>query len=113
MDSKAGEKVPHPLGKTVHGTRPSELVHFDYLYVGASLPLSDDDLNEDGGYSYILVMMDNMSNWVWLEPSEACTTAQHLLAWCKTIGDPDVWVSDTACNFKNHMMDCVREVGWC
>ena len=31
MDSKAGKKVPRPLGETVHGTRPSEVVHFDYL----------------------------------------------------------------------------------
>ena len=28
MDSKAGEKVPRPLGETVHGTRPGEVVHF-------------------------------------------------------------------------------------
>ena len=27
MDSKAGEKVPRPLGETVHGTRPGEVVH--------------------------------------------------------------------------------------
>ena len=64
VDSKA-EKVPRPLGETVHGTRPGEVVHFDYLYVSGLL--GDDGLDEDGGYSYILVMMDDMSNWVWLE----------------------------------------------
>ena len=32
MDSKAGEKVPRPLGETVHGTSPGGVVHFDYLY---------------------------------------------------------------------------------
>ena len=47
MDSKAGEKVPRPLGETVHGTRPGEVVHFDYLYVGASGLLGDDCLDED------------------------------------------------------------------
>ena len=31
LDSKAGEKVPRPLEETVHGTRPGEVVHFDYL----------------------------------------------------------------------------------
>ena len=48
-----------------------------------------------------------MSNWVWLEPTGACTarlTAQHLLTWCKVLGVPDVFVSDTASHFKNHMM---------
>ena len=96
MDSKAGEKVPRSLGETVHGTRPGEVVQFDYLHVGASGPLGDDGLDEDGGYRYILVMMDDMSNWVWLEPTEACTarlTAQHLLTWCNIIGVQEVWVS--------------------
>ena len=59
MDFEAGEKVPLPLGATVHGTRPGEVVHFVYPYVGASGRLGD-DLDEDGGYSYILVMMGDM-----------------------------------------------------
>ena len=107
MERKAGEKMSRTLGETVHGTRPGEVVHFDYLHVGASGPLGDDGLDEDGGYRYVLVMMDDMSNWVRLEPTEACTarlTAQHLLTWCKIIGVPGVWVSDTASHFKNQMM---------
>ena len=68
MDSKAGEKVPRPLGDTAHGTRPGEMVHFDYLHVGASGQLGDDSLDEDEGCRYILVMMDDISNSVWLEP---------------------------------------------
>ena len=39
------------------------------IYIGASGPLGDDGLDEDGGYSYVLVMMDDMSNCVWLEPT--------------------------------------------
>ena len=54
MDSKAGEKVPRPLGETVHGTRPGEVVHFDYLHVGAGRSFGDDGLNEGEGYRYIL-----------------------------------------------------------
>jgi len=107
MDSKAGEKVPRPLGETVHGTAPGEVVHVDYLYVGESGPMGHDGLDEDEGFKYILVMLDDMSNWVWLEPAGACnarTTAQHLMAWCKTLGAPEVLVSDTASHFKNHLM---------
>ena len=99
MDSKAGEEVPRPLAETVHGTRPREVGHFDTLYVGVSGPSGDNGQDEDGGYSYILVMMDDVSNWVWLESTGACTarsTAQHFLTWGKTIGVPEVWVSDTA-----------------
>ena len=29
IHSEAGNKVPRPLGETVHGTRPGEVVHFD------------------------------------------------------------------------------------
>ena len=99
--------MPRPLGETVHGTRPGEVVHFAYLHVGASGPLEDFSEDEDGGYPYILVMMDDMRNCVWLEPTEACNarlTSQHLLTWCKIIGVPEVWVSDTASHFKNQMM---------
>ena len=80
--------------------------------------MGDDSLDEDGGYSYILVMMDDtgMSNWVCLESTGACTarlTAQHLLAWWKTIGEPKVWVSDTASHFKNHIMVALEKSLWC
>ena len=56
--------------------------------------MGDDGLDEDEGYSYILVMMEDMSIWVWFEFTGTCTarlTAQHLLAWCKTIGVPEMW----------------------
>ena len=39
------------------------------IYVEACGPLGNDGLGEDGGYSYILVVMDDMSNWVLLEPT--------------------------------------------
>ena len=49
--------------------------------------LGKDGLDEGDGFKYILVMMDGLSNFVWLEPTESCTaasTAKHLLRWCKT-----------------------------
>lgn len=52
MDSKAGEKVPRSLGEMAHGTRLGEVVHFDYLYIGESGPLSGDRLNEDEGHKH-------------------------------------------------------------
>ena len=81
MDSRTAKKVPRPLWETVHGARPGKVVHFDYLYVGAIRLLGDDGLDEDGDYSYILVMMHGMSNSVWLKPTGACTArlkAPHL-----------------------------------
>ena len=69
MDLKAGEKIPQPLGEMVHGRRPGEIFHFDYLYVGDSGPLDKDGLDEGDGFKYILVMMDDLNNFMWLEPT--------------------------------------------
>ena len=107
MDSKAGEKVPQPLGETVHGTRPGEVLSFDYLYVGDSGSLDINGLDEGDRLKYILVIMDGLSNFLWLEPTESCTatsTAKHLLKRCKPLGVPEVWVSDTASHVKNRVM---------
>ena len=74
--------------------------------------MGEDGLAERDGYKYILVLMDDLSNFVWLEPTESCTaavTVQHLLTWCKTLGPPEVWVSDTASHFKNHVMRALEK----
>ena len=107
MDSKTGEKIRRPLGETVHTTRPGEVLHFDFLYVGDSGLLGKDGFGEGDGFKYILVMMGYLSNFAWLEPTESCTaasTAKHLLRSCKTLGVPEVWVGDIASHFKNHLM---------
>ena len=57
------------------------------------------------GVTAKILMMDDMSNWVWLEPTGACTallTTQHLLAWFMTIGVPEVWVSDNGTAAVSH-----------
>ena len=38
--TRSGDVVPRPLGEMVHGTAPNEVVHFDYLHVGESAPVS-------------------------------------------------------------------------
>ena len=82
MDRKAGEKVPRPLGEMVHGTKPGEVLQFDYLYVGDSGRLGKDGLDEGDGLKYIFAMINDLSNFVSLQPTESCTvasTAKHLL----------------------------------
>ena len=62
-------------------------MHFDYLYVGESGPKASQGLSVDGGFRYILVIMDDLSNLVLMEPVEVCSaevTAASLLTWCKT-----------------------------
>ncbi|CAM9572123.1 unnamed protein product [Sphacelaria rigidula] len=92
-DSKAGDVIPRPLGETVHGTTPNEVVHFVFLYVGESGPLASQGLSEDAGFRYFLVIMDDLSNFVALKPVAVCTaesTAASLLNWWKTLGMPRV-----------------------
>ena len=53
-----------------------------------------------------------ISNFVLMKPVEVCTaeaTAASLLTWCKTLGVPRVWVSDTATHFKNAILTRLRE----
>ena len=91
-DTRSGDVVPRPLGETFHGTAPNEVVHFGYLYVGESGPQASQGLSEDGGFRY-LVIIDDLSNFVLMEPVEVCTaeaTAESLLTWCKTLGVPCV-----------------------
>ena len=114
-DTRSGDVVPRPLGETVHGTAPNEVVHLllkvcglqACICMGESGPQASQasqGLSEDSGFRYILVIMDDLSNFVSTEPVVVCTagaTADSLLTWCKTLGVPCVWVSDTATHFKN------------
>ena len=80
---------------------------YDFLYVGSSGPEGSEGLPEEDGFRYILVIMHDLSNFVSLEPAEACTTevmAKHVLNLCKTMGVPRVWVSGTATHFKNRVI---------
>ena len=57
-------------------------MYFDYLYLGESGPQASQGLSEDGGFRYILVIMDGLSIFVSMEPVEVCTaeaTAASLL----------------------------------
>ena len=49
-DTRSGDVIPRPLGRTLHGTAPNEVVHFDYLHVGESGPQASQGLSEDGGF---------------------------------------------------------------
>ena len=64
MDPRAGGKIPRPLGETVHGRRPGEVLHFECLYVGNSVPLGKDGLDEGDGFKYILVTIYDLSDFV-------------------------------------------------
>jgi hypothetical protein len=54
-----GRKAPCPLGTKIHATKPNEVLHFDFLYIG---------LSRDGKYQYLLIFKDDLSGYIWLVP---------------------------------------------
>ena len=100
VDSRAGNVVPRPLGEIFHETEVGEVLHFDYRKLGDS----------DDGYSYVLVLFDNVSSFVSLQPAASCTSkiaARSILEWMSVLSTPEVFVSDGAPHFKNETLKLV------
>lgn len=51
--SKSGNKIPRPLSTTLHGTEPNEVIHFGYLFMGASR----------GNNNYVFVVKNDLSGY--------------------------------------------------
>lgn len=58
----SGDKIRRPLGSQLHAVKVSELLHFDYLYIGESFNQME----------YILILKDDFSGYCFLR---ACKTA--------------------------------------
>ena len=71
-DSKAGNAMPRPLGDLVHGTEVGDVLHFDNLSLGESDAIDMGDL-VDGGYKHVLVLIDDVGRFVWLEEAVSCS----------------------------------------
>ena len=95
--AKSGNKVPRPLSTTLHGTKPNEVIHFDYLFLGDS----------EHDHKYVLVVKDDLSGYCWLEPTTSADsehTAEVLARWNRVFTAPNVWVSDQGSHFKNAVL---------
>ena len=96
--SASGDKVPRPLGHQIHAERVSELLHFDFLYIGESTI----------GHEYILILKDDFSGYVFLrscESANAQTTADVLMEYFSTFVPVLKWFSDQGSHFKNEVME--------
>lgn len=56
LPTVGGNKVPRPLGAAVHGTKPNDLLQFDYIEMAPS----------KAGEKYILMLRDDFSSYCWL-----------------------------------------------
>ncbi|KAK1929994.1 Transposon Tf2-8 polyprotein [Phytophthora citrophthora] len=67
------------LGEAMHTEHPNELIHWDFLYMGEC----------DTGDTYVLVVKDDASKFVWLvtcKAADADTTFSTLMDWFASFG---------------------------
>jgi Integrase core domain len=90
--------VPRPLGMQLHATKPKEILHFDFLYIG---------LSRDGKYRYLLLLKDDLSGYLWLVPcrtADAAATVDALMRWFAVFGVVLLWISDRGSHFKDEVV---------
>jgi len=97
---RKGFRIPRRLGTACHGTRPNEVLHFDFLYVAPKLKSS---LN----YQWIFVIRDDFSGFVLLKPvivPNTANTVDALLEWRSIFGRSKIYVSDQASYFVSETL---------
>ena len=57
LPTRSGFRKPRPLGEACHGTRPNQVVHFDYLYI---MPRAE---NSYHNFEWIFIMRDTSPGW--------------------------------------------------
>nr|CCA21784.1 chromodomain protein putative [Albugo laibachii Nc14] len=86
------------LGEALYGTKPNDLIHWDYVYTG----------NSNTWQRYIVVLKDDASKYVWLKAgaeADALTTRELLLDWFASFRICYRWVSDQGSHFKNTVIE--------
>jgi hypothetical protein len=93
-----GDKVPRPLGTQLHATKPNEILHFDFMYIG---------LSRDKKYQYLLLLKDDLSGYLWLVScltADAVATVDTLMRWFAVFGFVLLWISDRGSHIKNEVI---------
>ena len=100
--SRAGPKITRPLPSALHGSRPGEVVHMEFLYLGPSTT----------GQLYVLILRDDFSSFVWLfsgNTADSDTAVDAIVQWIGTFGCMDWIVSDQGSHFKNKILEALRK----
>ncbi|ETV63678.1 hypothetical protein H257_19389, partial [Aphanomyces astaci] len=95
---------PRPLGEALHSTAPNGLIHWDFVFMGAS---------KTGGDKYLLVVKCDASNMVWFFPAPEATATfvkYCLLQWFAVFAVCYEWVSEQGTHFKNQVIAELQHV---
>jgi hypothetical protein len=101
--TRGGRIEPRPWGEQLHATKPGEVLHLDFLYMGSS----------DDGSTYLLLLKDDAGKYVLLVNcvrAGASEAANALLSWFALFGVVRVWVSDQGSHFKNEVIRDLQHV---
>jgi len=100
LSTTGGGKVPRPFGPATHGTKPNDLVQFDYLEIGPSKT----------GEKYLLLLRDDHSDYKWFfvfHDTLAENAAHALIDWAAAFNVPNGLMSDGPTHFKNETVRLV------
>ena len=95
--TRSGGLIPRPIATALHGQKPNEVLHMDFLYMGPGI----------NNRKYILVLRDDLSSYVWLWPAEKAESeeaAAALTNWIGAFGMVTWVVSDQGSHFKNKLI---------
>ena len=102
ITTRTGSVIPRPFGTALHADRPNEVLHMDYLYMGPGFD----------GKKYILILRDDLSTYVWLWATDACTSehaADAIANWVGAFGSPKWLVTDQGSHFQNKLINALTE----
>ena len=102
--------MPRPLGDLVHGTEVGDMLHFNYLSLGESDTIDTTGGLADRGYKHVLVLMNDVSRFVWLEEAVSCSmevAARSVLKWCASFGVPNAFISGSGTHYTGQVMQMV------
>ena len=92
MATLGGNRVPRPMGHTLHADLPNEVIHFDFLYMGPS----------DTGQKYALILKDDASSFLSLEAydgADVTAAVESLMRWLASFAVVKTWVSGRGSHF--------------
>lgn len=95
--TRTGGMIRRPLGSALHGSRPNEVIHMDYLYMGPSVTDA----------TYLLVIKDDFSSFTWLWPTSSASSeaaADALSTWIGSFGSVEWLISDQGSHFKSELL---------
>jgi hypothetical protein len=101
LPTRGGMREPRPFGCAVHGQRPNEVLHMDWIYIS---PAKKNGKHE---FEWNIMLRDDLSGLVRITPArvpDTEVTMEALMEWRAIFGCPKILVSDMASYFVSETM---------